>query len=96
MLFRSATFIGPLSVLVGNDDPPEWNGIGGPNYYHDKHYVTHDPDDQKAVDDKWLELMLLAAEVVRSYDPARAAVMIKKAHTRYAVVRALGWIWWNT
>lgn len=91
-LFDGATFIGPLSRLAGADDPPEWNGIGGPNYYHDKAYYLHQPDDRKEVDKKWLELMLLACDALA--DQKRAKTMRQMAWMRYAFVRAFGWWWW--
>lgn len=91
-MFDGATFIGPLSALAGADDPPEWNGKGGPNYFHDKAYHERAMT-RKQADDKWYELMNLAAEALP--EPRRTK-LLKLARDRYRVVRLVGWIWWMT
>ena len=95
-MFDGATFIGPLNHFFGNDEPVEFDGIGGPNYFHDKNYYERNPKGREWVDAKWLELMLLAAEGLRGSNPERADHLIKVAHERYCVVRTWGWIWWET
>lgn len=95
-MFDGATGIGSLLRLTGGDDPPEWDGIGGPNYYHDRAYHEHRPNDRKAVDKKWRELMELAADALAGSDPARQALLRRKAKTRYHFVRLVGWWWWMT
>lgn len=95
-MFDGATFIGPLNHIVGGDEPEEWNGKGGPNYFHDKAYYERDKRGRKWVDDKWLELMLLAAAGLIGSDPERAELLRKEAITRHVFVRAFGGLWWHT
>ena len=95
-MFDGATFIGPLSQIADADDPPEWNGIGGPNYYHDRAYYERRPNDRALVDRTWLGLMMLAADGLAGSNPERCKSMRKMARLRYGVVRTIGWIWWYT
>mgnify|MGYP003333156002 CR=1 FL=1 len=93
-MFDGATGIGPALRLAGGDDPPEWDGIGGPNWYHDRAYYEHRPNDRAEVDRNWFNLMMLAADALEGSNPDRADLLRRKAKLRYAVVRAVGWYWW--
>jgi hypothetical protein len=91
--FDGATFIGPLNKLVGGDEPAEWNAIGGPNYYHDRAYYERRPNDRALVDRIWFRMMIAKADELT--DPVRRDLLRRKARTRYAIVRAIGWLWWS-
>lgn len=72
------------------DDPPQFRAA----------CLRHDRDYHERIKPRWqadwqfYQAMVIAAEAAP--DPARRDLLMRKAKTRYAAVRALGWLLYYT